>query len=207
MRKKLIAMLMLLPVSAMADDAELYEPAPPADSAFVRVINADVSSAVIKLADINYEHSNPPFISSYRVVPAGKQDFSLGEKESAFSFSAGNFYSLLLREGKMPALVQDELLENPAKGRLYFYNLSEAKDAEVISPDHQNAMIVEKVLPGTGVSREINAVTLSLQVKAEGKEVSTFDKVQLKRRAGETIVLTGKEPPYRVIIKPNAVAR
>ncbi len=48
--------------------------------------------------------------------------------------------------------------------------------------------MIEKVAPGTSGFREINAVTLDLDVKA-GDAASTIPGVALKRRAGTSFVV------------------
>lgn len=162
-------LIALLPFSAHADDTELYEPAPPPGSAFIRSIDA-----------------KPAHIGDYHVV-----------KVEDTAVSAGKYYSRLA--GK---LREDAPLTNPAKARLYFYNLSDAKGA-VIAPQHQNTVIVDDHTH----SREVNALTLDLLVKAGDKPVQQFEKVTLRRREGISILLVGKQGKYQAVMKRNATAR
>jgi alginate O-acetyltransferase complex protein AlgF len=193
--------------AAQAVDVELYDPAPPANSAFVRVINGDTTgaSATPRLGDTNYGALAAPAVSGYRAIPAGEQAFSAGGIKMSYTVEAGKYYSILLKSVHAALFKEDALLANPAKARIYFYNLSDAVGS-VVAPA-QKADVLKDIASNKGESREINALTLDLEVKAAGASVQVFPKVVLKRREGTSLLLTGQKGAYHAIVVQNVVAR
>lgn len=206
---KLITLLaLLMPSLAIAADEGLYEPTPPANSAFVRVIQADMATKNVtpELGGKSFGKLNYPAVSSYQVIPAGEHEFKSGSAKTSFAVDAGRYYSIALTSGAAPSLLEDALIGNPAKARLYFYNLADAKEATLFAPK-QKAAILSKQAKGTSASREINALTLPLHVLVEEKIAAQLPQVQLKRRAGTSVVLFGKKGAYKALSMESSVAR
>lgn len=200
--------LFLLPMAALADDAELYDPAPPANSAFVRVVNGltDAVKREATLGKISLGAAPSPSIGDYRIIPAGKHPFVAGKAAADFTIAAGKYYSVLLFEQGKPKLVEDELISNPAKTRVYFYNLSDAAQATIFAST-QKIAVIDKLESGGFSSREMNALKLALQVKAEDTPVKDFHDVPLKRRIGTSFLLAGKKGAYQAVMVSNVVKR
>ncbi len=211
--KKLTLLFAMLGLAtpALANDQELYDPAPPADSAFVRLINAtgDATKLSTSVGSVSFKDLASPAISPYYVLKANDYTMKLGEASFPVKVEAGKYYTLALQraEGKPTLTVlPDAIISNPAKSVVYFYNLSTVPSASLFASEHK-ADIVASTAPGKGGAREVNPLTLSLVIKAGDKEVKSFPGVELKRRTGTTFVLAGTAEKPVTLMQENAVQR
>ena len=206
----LAALLFSLQTAHAADDAALYDPAPPADSAFVRVINAAEGGPVdVSLGANSFSKVAFPGISAYQIVPQGAHSAKLGGDETDLTITAGKYYSLAVveKDGKKEIVqIEDPQIKNPAKALITFYNLSDAPAAALYAAA-QKADIFPAVKTGDKASREVNALTIDVAVKdAEGKEVSSFKGIELKRKSGVNFLLAGNGAAKKAIMAASEVA-
>lgn len=191
-----------------ADDTALYDPAPPADSAFVRIINATGATVDATVGGASYSGVTAPGISSYRIIPQGEQEVKIGDFSEKLNIAAGKYYSLALTEkdGKKELTpLDDAIIKNPAKAMVYFYNLSDAPTSSLHAVK-QKADIIADVKPGTSGSREVNALTIDVGVNAEGKEIKSFPGVELKRRTGVSFLLSGTGTGKQALMAASDIA-
>lgn len=193
----LTLMMLILPVSAAhAVDEALYDPAPPADSAFVRLINASGEKTVSGLiGSITFKEVAD--VSPYMVLKAGKYDLSVGKAKQSVEVKAGTSYTFAYsKDGDKEALAsfEDAAMDDPSKAMIYFYNLSD-KEANLRAPNF-NTDIVSKVAAGTSQSKALNALTVDVALTVDNNDVKTFPGIELKRRNGYSFVLTGKAPKF-----------
>ncbi len=191
--------------AAKANDQELYDPTPPADSAFIRLANATDSNITSQLGSVAFKDVVAPGISPYYVLKAGDYTLEAAGASQAIKVEAGKYYTVAVQKGKITP-IEDALLANPAKSMIYFYNLSDAPQAALHAPAHK-ADIVADVASGEGKSREVNALTLDLAVMAGDKEISAFKGVELKRRTGYSFLLSGSGDALKAAQAENAVER
>jgi alginate O-acetyltransferase complex protein AlgF len=173
----------------------------------VRVVNGLTDAAKINatLGNTSFSAVASPSISDYMIVPAGKHAFAAAKTKASFTIAAGKYYSILL-SSTAAQLTEDALIRNPAKTQLYFYNLSDSAKASVFATK-QKVAIVKDVATGKAASREMNALTLAVDVKAGDTTVKNFSDVALKRRIGTSFLLAGKKNTYQAIMVNNAVKR
>lgn len=207
----LFALLLLSAGVATANDQELYDPAPPADSAFIRLINAsnDTDPVTSSIGSVTFTSVASPSITDYSVLKAGDYEMKIGENSFDIHVEAGKYYTLALltKEGKPSVTaLEDAMVTNPAKAVVYFYNLSNAPKASLFAPQHK-ADIVAEIESGQGGAREVNALTLDLAITAGGKEVKAFPGVELKRRTGVTFLLSGSGENLTGTMQANNVKR
>lgn len=196
-----------VPVQA-ADDTALYDPTPPADSAFVRIINATGATADATIGGASYSGITAPGISAYRIIPQGEQEVKIGDFSKKLTIEAGKYYSLALTEkdgAKDLATLEDAVIKNPAKAMIYFYNLSDAPTG-ALRAVKQNADVVADVKSGASGSREVNALTIDVAVTAEGKEIKSFPGVELKRRTGVSFLLSGSGTGKQALMAASDIA-
>ncbi len=97
---------LLLTSFVLAQDEGLYPDPPPADAAFVRVVNAfqgDEASQValqVKVADRDYAELAFAEASDYYVVLQGEHEIVVGETSITAEILAGRFYTVVLSELK-----------------------------------------------------------------------------------------------------------
>lgn len=203
----LSALLLLLSMPlAFAGDAELYDPAPPADSAYVRFINTGTKPINALLGNLTYKQVEG--FSPYQVIKEGEYDASVDKTKQSVTLKAGTSYSLVYtKQGKKGriATVVDAANADPSKAVVYFYNLSD-KEASLRAPNF-NTDILPGVPAGESRSVEINAVTVDVAMNVENVDVKTFPGIELKRRNGFSFLLTGKNPKYDGVWVMNSLAK
>ena len=184
--KTFIAGLLLLVSVAAAQDEGLYAPAPPADAAFVRVLNAGAGELTPTLGETAFGALDAGTVSPYRVVLQGSAELAAGDVTSTLEVEAGRFYTVLLTDEA--TLLEDPALQNRAQALLLLYNVS-AEPVSLKTADGATDVIPE-VAPGAVGSIEVNAISVAFGAFAEDAALSTFDEVQLERGAAySTFVL------------------
>lgn len=197
-----LAVTMLAWSGAMAaDDEALYDPAPPPDSAFVRVIDARGEGnfqATIGDASVTVPETG---VSAYVVVPAGTQDIALSSDAGQLSFDSGKYYTVAFFVGgaATPVLLEDAILTNPAKSGVYVYNFSDVPGVTLFAPE-PNVAVVEGVAPGASAFRAVNAVTVDLEITAGEETLASFAQHALKRRSATSFVVFGGDSPRAVAV-------
>lgn len=206
--RNFLLLFYLWPVVAVADDAELYDPAPPPGSAYVRFLHAaaDMPELTPALSGRGFGTLSYPALADYRVVKAGEYEATAGKAAKTVTIAADHYYTIILQDGATITLQQDDLIKNPAKAGVYFYNMSDAPQAKLCAPEHK-AAIVDKVAAAQAASREVNALKLVLEVRAGEQTVQRFEQVQLKRRRSVSFALVGNEGNYQALMVENAIAR
>lgn len=200
--------LFMIPLAALAaGEEELYAPVPPADSAFVRAVNLTGDAGLaVQLGGLPFPAGMIDSVSDYAVIKQGEHKLSYGDKSQAVTIEAGNYYTLVVAKEGDAKVLEDALIENPAKAVIYFYNLSDAAAASLLAPSH-NATIFEGIASGASTSREINAATLDLAVKADGADIAGLEQIKLQRQAGVSIFLTGAKNDYKAFAVFNKVSQ
>lgn len=183
---KVIAAFFLLFGVAAAQDEGLYAPAPPADAAFVRVLNAGTGAVTPTLGETAFGEIAAGTVSPYRVVLQGSAELAAGSIGSTFEVEAGRFYTVALTDEA--ALLEDPTLQNRAQALLLLYNLS-AEPAELKTADGATD-VIPAVAPGAVGSIEVNAIAVAFGAFAGDAALAAFDEVQLERGAAySTFVL------------------
>jgi alginate O-acetyltransferase complex protein AlgF len=204
-----IALLVLGWTGAEAQDAALYDPAPPPNSSFVRIIDARGEGnlqATIGNVSVTVPETG---VSPYVVVPAGEQDVTLSSDAGKVTVDAGKYYTIAFFVGgsPAPALLEDEVLDNPAKSGVYLYNFSDEPSVKLFAPQ-PNVAVVDDIKPGASAFRAVNAVTVDLAVMAGDQTVASFDKLALKRRSAMSFVVFGAgEAPATAVAVVNETSR
>lgn len=181
--KKNILMLTLTLSTALAQDTGLYDPAPPANSAFVRVIGAPSATLGGKAVTATKDAA-----SAYVVIPQGEFAAKVGTTTTKFKVEAGKFYSVI-QNGSKVILLTDQAAENRAKALLTVYNLSKAVSVDLKTADGKTA-VVTGVKPGESGSRAVNGITVDLAAFDKTKALGTLKGVKLERGNAYAIVVT-----------------
>ncbi|UQN06896.1 alginate O-acetyltransferase AlgF [Deinococcus sp. QL22] len=161
----------------------MYDPAPPADSAFVRVINAPAATLGGKPVS-----ALKGAASAYVVIPQGEFAAKIGTVTSKLKVEAGKFYSVISNGGKV-MLMADQAAENRAKALLTIYNLSKNASVDLKTADGKTA-VVAGVKTGQSGSRAVNGITVDLAAFAGTKALGTLKGVKLERGNAYALVLT-----------------
>ncbi|GGJ77641.1 alginate biosynthesis protein AlgF [Deinococcus aquiradiocola] len=182
--KFLTPLLLLSVTAASAQDMQgLYDPAPPADSAFVRVLNAPTATLGTKAVTAGKGAASP-----YVIVPQGSFTAKLGATTGTLKVEAGKFYSVTPLNGKL-VLITDQAAENRAKALLSIYNLSKNASIDLKTADGKTT-VVNGVKPGEVGSRAVNGITVELAAFSGTKNLGALRSVSLERGNAYAIVVT-----------------
>lgn len=175
-------LLSFVPFTAHADkDKGLYDPRPPAGSAFVRFFNANEKPMGATIGGKAYGDIPAISASPYYVQKQGKVDFKTGLKTLSLNLQAGGFYTVLTDSAGNPYIHKDTVASDPTKAMLVLYNLSSDKPLALKAQDGM-VTVVDQVKKGQSGHRGINAVKVGLSVTGEGGEViHAFEPIVLER--------------------------
>ena len=168
--------------TALAQEG-LYDAAPPANSAFVRVLNAPTAI----LAD-KYVTASKGAASPYVVIPQGDFTAKVGNISSKLKVEAGNFYSLI-SSGTTLVLLADQAATNKAKALLTIYNLSKSNSVDLKTADGKTS-VVSGVKAGSSGSRAVNGITVDLTAFDGIKALGTVKGLKLERGSAYALVVT-----------------
>ena len=179
--RKALTLISLVSLSAATAQEGLYDPAPPANSAFVRLLNAPAGTVAGKA--LTADKTASPYV----IVPQGEFEAKIGQTTGKLKVEAGNFYSVVINSGKL-VLLKDQAADNRAKALLTVYNLSKAP-IDLKTADGKTT-VVTGVKPGESGSRAVNGITVDLSAFAGSKALGTVKKVKLERGNAYALVVT-----------------
>lgn len=191
---------------ANANDEELYDPVPPPDSVFVRLLDvageADAPDAQIGGVMLSRTGAKA---TAYTVLKAGTWPLQMGGTSADLVLEPGKSYSIALVASKPGyVLFEDQIVEDPRKCGLMFFNLSSAPAQLVVPQEDKEITVIDALDPGTHKTRAVNAITVDLTVKADGVEAGRFPGVKLRRRSHVTFVVTGNAGTFVAFKAENA---
>ena len=176
---------------AQADDA-LYEPVPDPDSSFVRVIAPAEEYGVIASTSLSQMEDVTPYVS----VDPGEVSIKVGDLGTTVLVEKGAFYTVALMDGSEPKTHQDTIIASPAKADLAFYNLTDLAGLSLYVPAAK-ANVAEGISSGGQFSIALRApLTLDFEVQKDGETLATISGVELRRKEGVTVVVTGAAGSY-----------
>jgi Alginate O-acetyl transferase AlgF len=198
-----VAATLTLSVQAQADDGGLYAKPLDPNSAFVRVIAPGASSATVSSNSFSQLSDG---VSPYVAVAPGDIAVAASGGQGSVKAAAGKFYSAILTDGGL-VTIEDDMTKNPAKATLSLYNLTEKADIDLFVPQ-AGADAVSDVNSGTSKSVALRApLNVDLVVREGDKEIAKLDKVEFKRLAGVTVVVTGSGDTVAAVAVPSTISR
>jgi Alginate O-acetyl transferase AlgF len=214
MRLKILLNLVLVASSmpacilVFAGDDGLYDAPPPPDAAFIRVLNGTEDPTPLALAMQNADVKVQAHqVSPYAMLKAGDVVVKGMSTDIPLSLNAGGYYTLAIANAAASKLFADTPPEDPAKSRIYFYNLSDRENVDLFVPvAAKNA--IDDVSPQGAASVELKApLQIDMVAKSDSGELAHFDAVALKRRSTLTIAVFGSNGHYSGLMQPNAIGR
>lgn len=201
----IVTLFALAAVPALAQDASLYEDVANPDASFVRVVDATSPVAVIQTISFDKIEAG---VTPYVVIDGDAEvKISAGETTATEAVQPATFYSFVVGADGTSALVVDKITRSPAQADVTFYNLSDIPSADLYAPQAK-AMAIEGVKPNDGGSVALKApLSLEFEVRDGETVVAKLPAVDLKRREGVAIVLSGTAGTYAATVTPNALAR
>jgi hypothetical protein len=197
--------LLAVASAAPAQDASLYEDVANPDASFVRVVDATSPVAVIQAVSFDSIEAG---VTPYVVIDGDTEvQITAGQTTATEPVEPATFYSFVVGADGTSALVIDKITRNPAQADVTFYNLSDIASADLYVPQAKTVAI-EGVKPNDGGAVALKApLKLEFEVKDGDTVVAKLPAVELKRREGVAIVLSGSDGNYAATVTPNALAR
>lgn len=193
--------------SAFAAEGGLYDAPPPADAAFVRVLNAGEAGGVeLAVADAAFS-VGANTVSPYEFVTRGSYDATWASSKLALSVEAQKYYTIIIpADGSEPKVVEDAALANPARAGLYFYNATDKPlqlDAKV---NGKQAAIFKDVAPGATAFREVNPFEVAFIVVDGGTPAFELPATAMVRQQGTSVVAIPAADGVAAIQAVNSVS-
>ncbi|MFK0384041.1 alginate O-acetyltransferase AlgF [Agrobacterium sp. NPDC090273] len=190
---------------AAGDDAGIYDADIPKDWSFVRIAASDpaaVATATIGEKPFKVSASG---ISDYVARAPGDYTLLVKGQSMALPVGQGQYLTILSGAGgKEPVVVADAFTADPAKCALALYNLTDAPVS--LTALAKRSPVIKAVSPMSGISLEVNAVAIDLNVEIAGAIAKTFEKTTLKRRSVTSIFVLGSGPNDIVLTSVAAKA-
>ncbi len=172
----------------------LYTPAPPADSAFVRFINAtpNASSAAIDDAPLA-EQLKPAQAGAYRIFKQGSHVLVSGATKTKLTLEAGGFYTVALLAGHW-WINADRSASSLTQSRLSAYNLSKV-DVAIKTSDGKLA-VWNRLQPEHYDMMAVNPVKIKLAVNT-GTQSLPLPETQLEPNVAYSVIVVGNAKNLR----------
>jgi microcompartment protein CcmK/EutM len=204
---KSLALLALVAAAtaSLAQDASLYEDVANPDASFVRVVDADSPVVVIQAVSFDSVEAG---VTPYVVIDGGSEvQITSGETTAIEPIEPATFYSFVVGADGKSSMVVDKITRNPAQADVTFYNLSDVAMADLYVPQAK-AVAIAGVKPNEGGAVALRApLTLNFEVRDRDTVIAKVTAVDLKRREGVAIVISGTGGTYTATVTPNALAR
>lgn len=171
LKTSILISLLALSMFSFAQDEGLYPDPPPADAAFVRVVNAfnavqDDEALSVKVADRDYAELAFGEASDYYVVLQGEHKIVTGESSTTAEILAGRFYTVVLSELKAVKTEEAEASDSDTE--------EEALEAmEVIAED--GVLNISLIEDPTSSNRAKTLLTLYNLSSSETIDLKTAD--------------------------------
>jgi alginate O-acetyltransferase complex protein AlgF len=198
---------LLLLFSLAAAQEGLYDPVAPADSAFVRVIQADSSLGSLnpQIGGVVYEALDYAAISAYQVIPAGIHEAGFADLAVQLEFAAGKSYTVAVMAAGV-SLLEDPSNGNLSKTLLVLYNLSELAAVDMKTADGSTA-VVSGVVPKALNSMLVNPIQVDLAAFAGEAPISAFNGLSLRAGATYSMVVLGSADALKASWAASTVIR
>ena len=184
--------------TAQADNG-LYEPAPDPDASFVRLIAPEEEFGTIDTKAMNQMQDVTPYVS----VQPGEVRVKAGGTDTTVTVEKGAYYTVALGAGNTATTLKDTIIASPAKADLAFYNLTDTEGLALFVPAAK-ANVAEGVAVGDMSAVALKApLTLDFEVRMGDEVIATVPAVELRRKEGISIVVTGSAGAYEAFATNN----
>jgi hypothetical protein len=199
---------LLLAGAAQAQQNLPYDPEPPPNAAFVRVINATLKPVALQM---NGEPLTVQArgVSAYRIVAATALPVQVDSQTLNFSLKAKTFYSIAV-VGQGSALKTVLLADGQSfprtKAALTIYNLSDSKTVTLKTADGITT-VFQNIVPLQSKSILVNGVAVHLTAFANNKPIRTLQNVQFQIGFAYSILVMGQGGHYTATFVPSSTSR
>lgn len=191
----------LLGTSLMAQgnegNAALYDAVPPADSAFVRVLNASAAPVEVSVSGkSNTLKISGVQMSSYVFMEQGERSIKVNDQTISVPMASNTATTLVFDGGRLMP-IQDEFSEDNRRAKVVFYNLTDAAlKLKTLDGKH---VIVDDVNGGQMGTRKVNEVKMTFAAYAGDAKVADFEEMFMRRGRSYSYVILGNGSGYSAL--------
>lgn len=181
-----------------ADDAGIYPPGVPPDSAFVRIVDLSGASGAQAQIDNLPVPIGANASTTYQVVTPGLHTVTLGSQSTDLTAEPSSAYTIALdATGARPATTSKDMMANdPAKATIALYNYTDTPIA--LTALAKDVPVFEAVAPGTAGQRQMNPVGVDLKVKSGADVVQAFPSFAIQPRSLVSFFVFGTAGAFSV---------
>ncbi len=198
----IITAMTALATPAQADDAALYGPDAPPNSAFIRIVNASSSADLeATVGDKQIDRVAAWSVSDFEFLPAGTQNIVAGSVSESAALQAGHYYTAVV-DGQKLRLLDNAAYDNRLKALVILYNLTD-QDGLTLRTSDGATTVVEPVARDAFGMRQVNAARAKLAVFAGDAQVGETQAVSLARGKALSLFAVGPSTAPRLISATN----
>jgi alginate O-acetyltransferase complex protein AlgF len=189
----------IAPYALAQSNGRLYDPEPPTDSAYVRVIVADSGAAVEVQVDgkARIPKLARQDASDYMVIPEGPHTLTLtsaGQPALSYKLDVVRGKSLTLafpslKADAQPTRFEDKGNTNKLKAVITAYHLDPKAGPITVSTADGSAKVFSDLAPGQSASLPVNPIKIELAA-AEGKATPVKFRLEMSAGATYSVLLT-----------------
>lgn len=184
----------------LAQDNQLYEEPADPNASFVRIVSPGETLAVV--GDNTFENVQGG-VTPYVTMPAGPVSVAVGDLVGNGDIPPTSFYTFLIGTDGTLHLLQDSITNSPAKADLVFYNLSDIASVDLFVPAVAS-LALEDIEQNTSRQVTLKApLTLDFEVRDGGTVLAILPGIEMRRRAGVTVVFSGTAGAYTAFSTEN----
>lgn len=196
----LCSLLALSAAPALAQDNQLYEDPADPNASFVRIISPGETLAVV--GEHTFDNVKGG-VSPYITMVAGPVSVAVGDQVSDGDIPPTAFYSFVKGTDGTLHLLQDAITNSPAKADLVLYNLSDQPLVDLFAPTVDTVAIAGVAQNGSGQVTLKAPLTLNFEVRNGATVLAVLPAIEMRRRAGVTVVFSGSAGDYTAYSTEN----
>ena len=192
--------LAIFAAPSVAQDGQLYkDPADP-NASFVRIVSPGDTLAIVgKSTFENFRGGVTPYV----MMHAGKVSVAVGALVNDGQIPPSTFFSFVAATDGTLHLLQDMITNSPAKADLVFYNLSDLPLVDLFVPT-ADTVALAAIAQNTSRQVALKApLTLDFEVRDGATVLASLPAVEMRRRAGVTVVFSGSAGNYAAYSTEN----
>ncbi|GIT91564.1 hypothetical protein JANAI62_20210 [Jannaschia pagri] len=196
--------LLLVGPAAWANDDGLYEDVFDPQSSFIRVLSPEPS--VVTVAGTRLTEM-PGGLSAYVNVMPGAVPVTTASGATELEVAPSTHYTVVLQRDAAPVVLVDSLTLSPAKSDVSLYNLSGQGDVDLFVPAARAVALNAVPVSGSKSVALKAPLTLDFDFRAGDRVLASIPAVELKRRAGVSVVLTEADGSFSAVAVTNSYLR
>jgi len=207
-----IALLAIAPLAQAQMTGRLYDPMPPDNSAYLRVLDSAPGKPVSVLVDgkVHVKSLAARTVSDYLVLPSGKHQIQVqiagkSQGTTEVDLVEKNAYTVIFPNAKNPAWTfTDRTSTNKLKSMLAVYNVAPAMGAVDVKTADGKTSVFKALETGKPAILEVNPIKVELAVFKSGDATASVEaKLDMERGSAYSLFLLPTADGIEVLSTQN----